>query len=147
MAAMEKVNKQEKDVIIKNNKILRQRMGTLDAEYPTEVRPRDCPGVCCYFEGARCSQSCCPRGSGVYLSASHRRARRFSTTALEQALQKEKLKPPEQASVPDAPDLGKLVTRERKVWRILSCVPTHSSIVWVIAGIERGRRRAGRRGG
>ena len=112
---MEKVNKQQKDMITKNNQIFRQRMSTLGAEN-TELKSA--------LESARKESATISEERDALKAAAPAAAESASAPlteelerlqtekrALERALQEEKSKSPVQASVPDTSDLEARLVR------------------------------------
>jgi hypothetical protein len=114
---MEKVNKQQKDMITKNNlnQIFRQRMSTLGAENAQREPALDCAQK----ESAAISEErnvlkvAAPVVAGSTSAPLTKELERLrkEKRALEQALQDEKSKSPVQASVPDTSDLEARLVR------------------------------------
>jgi nucleoprotein TPR len=110
---MEKVNKQQKDAITKNNQIFRQRMSTLGAENTQlksalEAAQKESAAI---SEERDALKSAAPAESTSAPLTEELERLRKEKRALELALQEEKSKPPVQASVPDTSDLEARLVR------------------------------------
>lgn len=106
---MEKVNKQQKDMITKNNQIFRQRMSTLGAEntqlkLTVEVAQKESAAISEERDALKAAAPAAAESASAPLTEELERLR-TEKRALEQALQEEKSKPPVQTSAPDTSDL------------------------------------------
>ncbi len=106
---MEKVIKQQKDTITKNNQIFRQRMSTLGAENTQlkstlEAAQKESAAISEERDALKVAAPAAAESTSSPLTEELGRLRK-EKRALEQALQEEKSKPPVQASIPDASDL------------------------------------------
>jgi hypothetical protein len=115
---MEKVNKQQKDMITKNNQIFRQRMSTLGAENTQlksalESAQKESAAILEERDTLKAAAPAAAESTSVPLTEELERLRK-EKRALEQALQEEKSKSPVQASVPNTSDL------EARLVRIIS---------------------------
>ena len=105
------MNKAQKDAITKNNQIFWQRMSALGAkntQLKTNLEAAQKESATILEERDAFKASAPTESSSVPHTEELERLRR-EKVALEQALQKEKSKPPVQASIPDASDLEVLV--------------------------------------
>ena len=112
---MEKVNKQQKDMITKNNQIFRQRMSTLGAENTQlksalESAQKESAAISEERDALKATASAAAESTSAPLTEELERLRK-EKRALEQALQEEKSKSPVQASVPDISDLEARLVR------------------------------------
>ena len=115
MTAMEKVNKQQKDMITKNNQIFRQRMSTLGAENTQlksalEAAQKESAAILEERDALKAAVPGAADSTSAPLAEELERLQK-EKRALEQALQEEKSKPPVQASAPDASDLEARLVR------------------------------------
>jgi transposase len=106
---MEKANKQQKDMITKNNQIFRQRMSTLGAENTQlksaiEAAQKESAAISEERDALKAAAPAAAESASAPLTEELERLRE-EKRALEQALQEEKSKSPVQASVPDTSDL------------------------------------------
>lgn len=106
---MEKVNKQQKDMITKNNQIFRQRMSTLGAEntqlkLTVETAQKESAAISEERDALKAAAPAAAESASAPLTEELERLRK-EKRALEEALQEEKSKPPVQASAPDTSDL------------------------------------------
>lgn len=112
---MEKVNKQQKDAITKNNQIFRQRMSTLGAENTQlksalEAAQKESAAISEERDALKSAAPAAAESTSAPLTEELERLRK-EKRALELALQEEKSKPPVQASVPDTSDLEARLVR------------------------------------
>ena len=112
---MEKVNKQQKDAITKNNQIFRQRMSTLGAENTQlksalEAAQKESAAISEERDALKSAAPAAAESTSAPLTEELERLRK-EKRALELALQEEKSKPPVQASVPDTFDLEARLVR------------------------------------
>jgi hypothetical protein len=106
---MEKVNKQQKDAITKNNQIFRQRMSTLGAENTQlksalEAAQKESAAISEERDSLKSAAPAAAESTSAVLTEELDRLRK-DKKALEQALHEEKSKPPVQVTVPNASDL------------------------------------------
>jgi hypothetical protein len=112
---MEKANKQQKDMITKNNQIFRQRMSTLGAEN-TELKSalesaqKESAAISEERDALKAAALATAESTSAPLTEELERLQ-TEKRALEQALQEEKSKSPVQASVPDTSDLEARLVR------------------------------------
>ncbi|KAF8265884.1 hypothetical protein EI94DRAFT_1734451 [Lactarius quietus] len=116
VAALEKTNKAHREAITKNNQIFRQRMGALGAENTTlkttlEEAQKASAAIAEERDALKASATTAePPASSEPLLAEELERLRQEKTALEQALQEEKTKPPVQVPAP-TPDTSDLESR------------------------------------
>ena len=107
------MNKAQKDAITKNNQIFRQRMSALGSENTQlkaslETAQKESAAI---SEERDALKASAPAESTSAPHAEELERLRREKTALEQALQEEKSKPPVQASIPDTSDLEARLVR------------------------------------
>jgi hypothetical protein len=112
---MEKVNKQQKDMITKNNQIFRQRMSTLGAENTQlksalESAQQESAAISEERDALKAATPAAAESTPAPLTEELERLRK-EKRALEQVLQEEKSKSLVQASVPDTSDLEARLVR------------------------------------
>ena len=112
---MEKVSKQQKDAITKNNQIFRQRMGNLGAENTQlksalEAAQKESAAISEERDALKAAPPAAAESTSASVVNELERLRE-EKSALEQALQEEKSKPSAQASVPDTSDVEARLVR------------------------------------
>jgi hypothetical protein len=113
---MEKVNKQQRDLITKNNQTFRQRMSTLGAEN-TELKSalesaqKESAAISEERDALKAAAPAAVESTSAPLTEELARLQKVKR-ALEQALQEEKSKSPVQSSVPDTSDLEARLVRQ-----------------------------------
>ena len=118
------MNKAQKDAITKNNQIFRQRLSALGAkntQLKTNLEAAQKESATILEERDAFKASAPTESSSVPHTEELERLRR-EKVALEQALQKEKSKPPVQASIPDASDLEVLLVRISLATQKVTCL-------------------------
>jgi transposase len=105
---MEKVNKQHKNMITKNNQIFRQRMSTLGGEN-TQLKPalesaqKESAAISEERDALKAAAPAAAESTSMPLTEELERLRK-EKRALKQVLREEKSKSPVQGSVPDVSD-------------------------------------------